>query len=446
MKRVFAGLLIMITALGASAQGKYGKTQKDSISCIEALNIYVHYVKNDIPLALKHWRIAVNVCPKSSKNLYINGAKMYQTLIKNNKENKEVASKYVDTLMWVYDMRMEHFGQKCYVLGRKGGDLLKYRKSDPHAAYLILKESMECGGEKTDPGALYYLIVSATRSHKKEKITLEEMIDIFGKAMDNADKAIAKLKAKGDEKSKKKIEKYVDAEERMVKNIGPFLTGEIVKGLVNKNYDTNKDNLAWLKLMARLMKAKEVSEGVEFEKVVVRIDELEPSCESSARLGQMFIRKKEYSKAIEYFKKAAECPEATDDEKADYYYGLAIAENFAGQKGSARTHANKAASLREGFGKPYILIGNMYAASAGSVTKDDCNKGAVFCLAADMMNKAAATSTDENVKKDARSKAAAYAKRFPSQKDCFFLGYKGGETINIGGWIGTSVKLRFRSE
>ena len=56
-----------------------------------------------------------------------------------------------DSLMWVYDMRMELFpatkkkpNNRCHVLGRKASDFAKYFKNEPQAAFEMFKECVEC--------------------------------------------------------------------------------------------------------------------------------------------------------------------------------------------------------------------------------------------------------------------------------------------------------------
>ena len=432
----------MLAATGVFAQGKYGETAQDSVKCVESLNIYPLYVKNDLPLALKHWRICMKRCPGSSKNLYINGAKMYQDLIeKNMKSNKELAMKYFDTLMWVYDMRIKHFGQEGYVLGRKGADMLKYNGGKPYEAYQVLKKSVDLKKGSSSAGTLYYLTIASTRSEKDGKLTAEQVLEQFGKSSEYADKAIQYYKGKG---KTKKAEQYMDVQGKMVKNVGYLITCDILVPMAQKGYEANKGNAGWLSRMGKFLKAKDCTEEEIFSTIAVRLYELEPTASSAAIIAQMYVKQKDFSKAVEFAKKATESADENDPDLADYYYLLAVAENFAGSKSSARNHALKAAKLRDGFGDPYYLIGNMYAGSASSVSDSPCIKGAVYCLAVDMMNKAASVTDDEGLKKKAGSAAATFKKYYPESKDCFFENIKEGQSVQIGGWISQSVSVHFK--
>ena len=134
--------LVCMLASVQGQNGKYGTTPEDSVKCIEALNLYGDDVKaKNYKEAYPNWRIAVNTCPKAGKSLYINGSKMLKAFIKE--EADEVKNGLlVDSLLWLYDVRIENFGQEGYVKGRKSGDVLKYKK-DIDAAFLLAGESYE---------------------------------------------------------------------------------------------------------------------------------------------------------------------------------------------------------------------------------------------------------------------------------------------------------------
>lgn len=47
-------------------------------------------------------------CPQASQNLYTNGAKIYKNKI-NAAEDPKVRAKLIDSLFWVYDVRLANF-------------------------------------------------------------------------------------------------------------------------------------------------------------------------------------------------------------------------------------------------------------------------------------------------------------------------------------------------
>ena len=56
---------------------------------------------------------------KFQRVFILRGARLYEKKIKKTKEDKELKELLIDTLMMVYDSRIEHFGERGIVLGRK---------------------------------------------------------------------------------------------------------------------------------------------------------------------------------------------------------------------------------------------------------------------------------------------------------------------------------------
>ena len=116
---------IFLSSLSAFAQddAKYGDNPDQ---CRQDLSEYIEFVKQKNYLdALPAWKRVYNACPQSSKSIFLNGPKIMAALIKQEPD-KAKKLLYVDTLMQIYDKRIELFGQEGNVLGRKGNDLYKY--------------------------------------------------------------------------------------------------------------------------------------------------------------------------------------------------------------------------------------------------------------------------------------------------------------------------------
>lgn len=91
------------------------------------LSLYTEFYKqNDYQSALPHWKVLYNNYPKSTSNIYIHGSKIYEYLIENAKTDAE-RDKYLDDYMKLYDQRLKYFGEKGFILGRKGTAFLKYK-------------------------------------------------------------------------------------------------------------------------------------------------------------------------------------------------------------------------------------------------------------------------------------------------------------------------------
>jgi len=150
----------------------------------------------------------------------------------------------------------------------------------------------------------------------------------------------------------------------------------------------------------------------------------------------MAAKKKQFSKAADFYKKAIELTE-DNEVKAKYYYELAVVSSSS--PASARAYALKAAGFKSGWGKPYILIGKLYASSGCG--DDKFSKSAVFWAAVDQFVKA--KSVDASVAGEANKLIAEYKKYFPGKEDAFAYNVTECSEVKIECWINTTTKARF---
>jgi len=110
----------------------------------------------------------------------------------------------------------------------------------------------------------------------------------------------------------------------------------------------------------------------------------------------------------------------------------------------ARTYANEAHEVNPTDGRPLILIGEMYAASADQCGDNDFTKKTAYWVAVDMFQQAARAAEDPVVQDRAMQMANIYRQYFPIRDDIFFHGYSEGESYRVGCWINRSTTIRAR--
>ena len=81
----------------------------------------------------------------------------------------------------------------------------------------------------------------------------------------------------------------------------------------------------------------------------------------------------------------------------------------------------------------------MYGSSPNWSDEAALNKCTYF-LVIDKLQKAKAV--DPSVAEKANELISTYARHTPQAKDLFMLGYKAGDRVTIGGWIGESTTIR----
>jgi len=430
-KTMLLGLVLIITASFSYAQKKYGE---DSLKCIQNLSLYRDYYKQKAyDDAYKFWRIPFKICPASSERMYVDGTNLLSSKIKaaQTEEEKEA---YIDTLMMVYDQRIENFGNEGDVLGRKGTDLLRYRNDDVEQAFNALKKSIDLSANKSKPGAIASYMLAAVEMEKADKKTEAEVVEVFNQLSEILAFNISKTKGSKYEKY------YLSAQENVEKAASAYLNCELLEKMAKEGFPENKSNKGWMERMANILGKKGCTDSEVFFKIAKQMHKDNPSANSAEKMGIMSLKMKNYSQAEGYFQQAIEMAES-DDDKYHYYIELAQAQSSRGAYSNARASALKATKLKPGEGLPYIMIGDMIASSA-SVCKHDeeCIAKAIYWLAVDYFIKA--KSIDPSVSDKANQKIATYKKYFPEMKSCFFIDIQVGDPVKIDCWINETTKAR----
>lgn len=402
--------------------------------CKRNLTLYDQYYRQDAYKdALMYWRESFKTCPKSTKNLYIHGAKMYETFIEEATDDA-VKSAYVDTLMMIYDKRIEYYGQEGFVRGRQGVDLLKYRISDLETGYGYLKKSVELRKEKSDASVIIVYMQATGLMFKQEKIEAQTVIDTY---VQLSDIITAQLQEDPDDGNAKIARENVD---KIFEDSGAA-TCEMIIPIFKNRFEAEPENIDVLKLITRMLDKQGCKDDPLYADAAVNLYDIEPSAEAAINLARLFVKKENWDEAATYYKEAVESDEVDDLTKAQYYYEYAVVVKQQGQYSTSRSLAREAIALNENFGEPYILIGDMYAGT--SCGENPIEQKFVYIAAVNKYRQAINATEDESIKDVAQQKINAYVSRYPKREDAFFHSYSEGQSVTVGCWIGETVTVQF---
>jgi len=428
-------MTLVIFSLNVSAQGNAcPKWGADSVKATQEISLYREFIKqNNFKDALPHWRYVFFNAPGARQTTHVDGVKLFKTLADAEKDSAKKA-KYVDTILMIYDQRLNCFGMDGEVIGRKGTEMLNY-KLDEKTAYETLKKAIELEQAKAPAFIIYSYVLSAVNGYKKQIINADELLKIYNDVTDLIEKNI--------KNNVKDVEKYKETQgsiDELIAATG-ILNCENLKAIFEKQYkETPDDKALWNKIYNQMRTAKCADDPL-FIEVTEKLYESEPDEGKARVLAYAYIGSKSYSKAVTYFKAAAEFT-TENDKKADYWMKIAEIQQNQGDYESSRSSALKAASLKSGWGEPYLHIGDLYASSGsrcGSGTGWDSQ--VVVWAAMDMYEKA--KSVDGSVAGKANTKIANYNKYMPSKEECFFRNIKEGDTYKVNCWINETTKVRY---
>jgi len=424
-----------------------------------AHNIYRDAVKaKDYAGALENWKKAFEIAPAANgKNHlhYSDGRKIYKSLLES--ETDEAKKKaYVNTILSLYDGQITCYGTKgqdVFLRGRKAYDMYyyytKYLGDDPYG--LIrgeLKTTFEKGGNDVEDILLDPYAGVIVNLFTNEKVTKEEARAIYEQLNAVADYNIANNAAKA--------ERFTAAKKSMNQTFAKIenhiFDCEYFKVKMRPEYDAAPNDPVVLENLIRTLKRQGCQESDDFMKELEGKWAKYAAAENASRKAEFeannpnVMAKKmydagDYNGAIAKYEEAL-TQETDPSKKAGYKFSIAsIQGRKMKQYSKARSSALEAASLRPGWGDPYMLIGDLYATSA-SRCGDDWNNRMAVLAAIEMYQKA--KSTDSSVTDDANKKIGRYLDARPAKQEGFMRKVKEGDRESVGCWIGGTVTVKFK--
>jgi tetratricopeptide (TPR) repeat protein len=441
---ILAATIIGFVGTSAAAQkgvedgSKYGHGE-DSIRCIKNLSLYREFVKyNNFKDALGPWSIVFNECPQATKNIYIDGAKMWNFFISKEKDPVR-KSQMMDTLKMVYDQRIKYYKQEGSVLGRKAYDILKHPeyRQDPEIveeAYKYLNRSLQILKNRSSAPVIGMYMTSSITLYQAERISDMQVIEDYTMTSDILD---YQLQRKPNDEDLMKVKNANDAS--FIASGAPTCASLI--SFFEPKYEERKDDVAYLKSAVSFLNSLECENEPFYALVAEDLYSREPSASAAYGLAKLFLAKEQYTKAMDYYQEAIDSEE-DPLKRADYYYQLAFIINARmNQPEKARSYAQEAIKLRPDWGEPYILIGDAYAASKDCFD-DEFEKTTIYWVAVDKFLKA--KSVDSSVAEKADERIATYSRYFPDVETIFFYSLAEGDSYNVGCWINETTKVRAR--
>ncbi len=434
-------ILMMIVSFGYSQKGvedgsRFGHGE-DSVRCIKNYSMFREYVKQkNYDLAIEPWKIVYTECPKSTKYIYIDGIKMIERDIQKAEGEEKAA--LVDSMMNIYKKRIQYYGQKGFVLGNMGIDYIKYAENtteNMQKAYEWLKESISLEKHKSGAAELLTFMQTSNALFQANSIEGGIVVEDYGVISEIADHII-KNQIKGWEN----VEKAKAAIDQVFETSGAASCEDLVPFYATKFSETPED-LEFLKKSTDLLRSTKCTDSDLFFKMLDKLNSLEPAANPAYELAKLANQSEKLEASVNYYLQAIELQEDAT-QKAKYYLELGDVTRRIGDYPKARSYALKSAELDPNSGYPYLLIGNIYAASSKSCSEDEFYQKTVYWVAVDKFMKAKAI--DPALTDDANKFIEAYKPHFPDNETIFFYNLKVGDIYTVECWINEKTTVRAR--
>lgn len=469
-KSIIITLILLLTTVQFISAQKYDekgfavsnsivgpKWGADSVKCVMNFSLYRENYRqwrgsgfeNDaINYTTDAWRYVFLNCPLASPNTYIDGSRIIEHLY-NNASDVATKKMYVDTLMLLYDRWIMSFGNdptmgEGFILGRKGLELIQYSPDAITKAHEIFDRSISISKSASEPPVLFnyfHNIVNGVLKNSKDTNLIFEAYDLVSSYLNESVKNI-KQSIEFNPSDKQRLERQLASVENSLINVDaifePFATCENLDKIYGAKYKTNPNDQELLEKLLAAFERKNCTPPLYYQ-ASEALYRLNPTGASAFSLARMYYRLDEYSKAITFLNEAVK--NLTENEiKADAHLLLADIYRRQGNFSAARSNALRAIDLRPGDGRPWMLIGDLYASSASMCTGDKVTSKAIYWAAVDKYIRA--RSVDESIASQANQRISSYTAAFPSTEDVFFHGYKKGDTYRVECWINETTTIR----
>ena len=427
MKKLILMISVAVMALASSsalsAQGKFGP---DSAECIKYLSYYTEYYKQkNYDSAIPNWRQAYKLCPPSSRyTMLSNGTTLVKRLIQQNSKNPIYREALIDTLMTIYDQRVEFWPKYATSsLNNKALDIYNFMKKQPVKMYNGLTEVISINKEETTPNVFLFQVNTAIDLYKDGLMDAEAVISAY----ETATQYLAAAQPKNDTE-KATIEKTVGDIENL------FISSQVAScdnliALFTPRYEADPQNLDLAKNIVKMMLVTEgCTDNDLFLSAVTTMYDLEPSHNSAYNLYKLYSSRGDFDNAVKYMEEAIASEGSDAETDAGYNFELAAFCYKNGKNAKAIECANKAVELSDTFdGKAYMLMGTLWG---GLVCPgNEIETRAKYWVAVDYMNKA--KNADPALAEEANNHIKQYSAYYPQTAEAFMYDVTDGQAYTV---------------
>ena len=388
----------------------------------------------DYNAAAHYLKELLDKCPKASENTFVRGTTLYKNKINRAKSLAE-KNVYIDSLMLLYDLRNEYFGDHpkrgtAYILDRKAREYLTYKPSDRKGIREAFRAAIEAGGDNTDPETVVAYFSNLCDDYKNtDEVMPDEIIAEYDRLTPFFEKNPEAGEYKGQFDAAFGLSGAASCE-----NLEKLFRGKLEAA--------PNDEALLAQAVALMSRAK--CDGEFYFSIAEKYYQVKPSSETAMFLAQAFQNKGDYPKAKTYLNEAL-AVEQDPAERQKLLVRIALVGLVSNDIQGAAAAARQARDLNPEDGVPYFVLGPCYASSAGAC--GGFAGQATYWAAYDTMAKAIELlPSDSEYLEHAKTSLSAFRSRFPSSEECFFNELQEGAryTVNCGTAAGISTTVRAR--
>lgn len=431
---LFWGLAAMAQDLSGPQYAMWGETVEERTANMLNSSFFKEEANNrNYDAASGYLKLVLDAVPGAAESTYQIGVNVFKNKY-NATRDPEMRQMYVDSMMLLYDMRVQYFPNTprygtAFVLDQKARDYLRYKPTDRAGIRQMFRNAIEAGGDKTNPETMVVYFANLAEDFKKNELTTEELVAEYERLAPVLDKN----PNAGDAK------KQLDA----AFGLSGAASCENLEKLYTEKIAANPDDEALLAQAVRMMVSAKC-ETPFFFATAERWYTVKPSSETALFLAAGFQNKGDFTKAMQYLDEAMSV-EQDPAERQKLLVRMALLNFASNNINAAATHARQARDLNPADGSPYYILASCYGASA--VACGGFAGQTAFWAAYDTMARALELlPADSEYIAPARSALSAYRSNFPNSEEIFFNELQEGSRfkVNCGTASGVVTTVRPR--
>jgi tetratricopeptide (TPR) repeat protein len=414
-------------------------------------SLYREFFKQNLYAdAMPYWKWVYANAPGIRKQTYIDGVEMYTAAYKATKD-ENAKTNYLDTIMQIYDKRIECFGEASFVTGRKAYDIatIKPTIGGFNDARVLYEKAFAQSSNEIAPYMInQYMSILLNLRGAVPGIDDAYATEKYNAIVAHIDKKVADASTKDVADFTKLKSDLANLYDQYLKPKGPvkpwfdgIAPTEQITLLSNQLKNNPSDIKNVKEVYEKALLAKDIQDSTIRSEIELALYSLEPNTKLATSIGYRYYKlNKNYKDAITYFSSAMEMDTSMTN-KAQYAMTVADCYYRLNKFTESRESARKAISYNPNMGQAYYWIGVLYASSGklcGPGTGFESQK--VLWPAFDYFYKAKAV--DPSVAADCDKMIADYKPFLPSKEDILKRKLKEGQQYNVGCWINESATVR----
>lgn len=425
MKKVLFAVLSFAFAL-SFANKAAAQDVAAADSCRKYMSYYTEYYKQgNIKDATPNWRLAYKYCtPGYRQSLYVDGVNLMRKLISKNAANSAYRQELIDTMMTLYNTRIQYFPAYAVAANNyKGLDMVLYVK-DSETLFNGLEEIIGVNQEKTKPSLLFNDLNTAITLYQAGSLDAEKVIAAYQRNI-----ALISSMTPAKDVTQESIDKTKGDMESI------FITSKVAScdnliALFTPRFEADPNNL---ELASNILNMMSNTEDCIANDLYLRATTLlynnEPSARSAYALYLLNTKLENLADAEKYLEEAVKLS-ANEDPKTAATYNIQYATFCLknGHTSKAYAAAQKTIDLDPDLaGKAYYIMGTIWGSMVCG--KEDIERRAPYWVAVDYLQKA--RNADPSIADDCNRLIAQYKVYFPPLTDAFMYDLTDGMTYNV---------------